>query len=131
MVHIAGVGDQPLGHVRAAQHDALFIEYLDDVPVPDPALFRLAGVHPAGLVLITVLAADLHGLHFAVPDDVVALRVHPPAAVVRHAQQRVLLCTFAGERLVVRAALLDPFGIGRTFLVVREVLFESGGGKLK
>ena len=138
MVHIAHAGHHTLGDICAAQHHAALVIHLDNVPMLDAALLRLAGMEPAGLILIAILAPDFHGFHFPVPDDIVTLGMHPPSAVVGHTQQRIFLRPGAGQPLVMAFALLYPMWhrhtlgvIGGVFCDFRGVVFQlaCGGGQ--
>ena len=122
VVLVDHAGHDALPHAGATQHGAPLVEQLDDVAVLDAPGGRVVGIDPDRLVHVAVVTLDLAGADLPLPGDVVVLGVGPPAGVVAHQEQRILLGPLAGEALVVAGALLDPLGIGRPLLVVGEVV---------
>ncbi len=121
----------PLPHERAAQDATALVVDPDDVAVLDAPRLGIRGVHPARLVHVAVEALDLAGHSLPRPGDVVALGVHPPAAVVGHDQQRIRQRPLARDALVVGDALLDPLRVRRALGVVGERLRQALGVELQ
>ena len=136
MVNVANLRHKSFGDIGACQNYAALIINLNDVAVGNAALFGFLRIYPQRLILVSVLGANLHGLNLAVPDNIVALGVNAPAAVVRHAKEGILLGSLGGKTLIMGLALLYPVGDGRPFGVVGHkgldvlagILKKAGGG---
>ena len=111
VVHVGHTRYDPLGDISAAQDDPSLIEDLDDIALLKAAFSRGRGMQPNRFILIAVLAADFHGTNLTVPDHIVTLGVHAPAAVIGHAEQRIFLSPFAAQALIMALAAFYPFRI--------------------
>jgi len=91
----------PLGHIGAGQHHPSLVVDADHIAVLDAPGGGIPGVHPQRLILVAVGGPDLTRFDLPQPGHVVVLGVHPPARVVAHDQQRVLLAPLRAEGLLV------------------------------